>query len=138
MVKNLWGDLPKPDTIRLPAVMLQEQADLITEMTGGVIRGKVDTGKDSDGDLYAQLILQVPLLSNYQYYLVHTYSKGIRIYPAFLGLVEAPEPHTEVAGPKEFEATLENLLSSKFTKEVVGSLLAQATSLSVRSTEKKK
>lgn len=52
--KNLWGELPLAEVIRTPAIILREQATLLTEMTTGVLEGEVISGKDHRNKLYNQ------------------------------------------------------------------------------------
>jgi hypothetical protein len=39
--KNLWGELPKPETIRTPYTILKEQASILSEITNGLLIGEV-------------------------------------------------------------------------------------------------
>ena len=125
MPKNLWGEIPQAERIRIPATILQEQAEIIGELTGGVIRGKINTGTDSDGDIFCNLELLVPSLNNYRYMLIYTFYHPPFSYPSYVK-ASWESQYVEANNSEAFEELLGRILGAERTKMIISSFLAQA------------
>ena len=145
--KNLWGELPKPETIRTPYTILKEQASILSEITNGLLLGEVINNQK---DKFFVLILRIkaPSLNNYTYSVVEV-QHSIKLYPAFVknltsdpitnatdfinslrvdlrhsGLLEE-QGYKKYSSEEEFEKALGQILSSREVKQVISALLAQ-------------
>nr|MBA2479200.1 hypothetical protein [Planctomycetota bacterium] len=80
-VGNLWGDLPSvpPST---PAMHLRGQADELSRLSGGALRGEIRGGPQQDQFQYA-LIVTAPAVSGLACTIVQV-SYGIALYPLAL------------------------------------------------------
>jgi hypothetical protein len=127
--KNLWGEIPTGDDIRLPIVVLREQAAMLAKATRGVLEGFVAQSRE-DNNFELELRIVAPALDHYQYTILRVLH-GISIYPLRL----AP-PDTlyrdwiTCSSEEEFEQALADQLSSKSVKKVIASLLAQSRAAS--------
>lgn len=123
--KNLWGQLPAADNIRLPVVVLREQASVLTRLTQGVLEGSVLTSRDGD-EFELELRIVAPALDNYQYTVLRVFH-GVHLYP-----VRVAPPDTlrrdwiRCDSEESFEEILAHQLSSNRVKKVIASLLAQS------------
>ena len=91
MAKNLWGDLSSLATVRTPKTLLEEQANVLTEATAGLLMGRVydlaPLGRDPRVSLsddrakfrYDFDVL-VPALNNYRYTILSVYYP-LELYP---------------------------------------------------------
>lgn len=147
--KNLWGELPSSQTRRNPYSILKEQANVLGEITNGLLVGEVKhlpppiieapppallagriparkilTGEDKEPDFYAGLKIVVPALNNYKYSVLQI-KYPIQFYP--LRLVDlANEEHLYSCSDEEaFERALEEVLSSEKVRGVIDALLNQ-------------
>jgi hypothetical protein len=44
--KSIWGNLPTPDAVKSPVVVLKEQADFLTQGSGGILKGQVTQNRN--------------------------------------------------------------------------------------------
>ncbi|HEY9668988.1 MAG TPA: hypothetical protein V6C91_19415 [Coleofasciculaceae cyanobacterium] len=145
--KNLWGELPKPETIRTPYTILKEQASILSEITNGLLIGEV-INNSKDKFFVNILRIKAPSLNNYTYSVVEV-QHTIKLYPVFVknfnsdpitnatdlidslridlrhpGLLE-DQGYKKYSSEKEFENALGQILSSQEVKQVISALLAQ-------------
>jgi hypothetical protein len=145
--KNLWGELPNPETIRTPYTILKEQASILSEITNGLLIGEVINNQK---DKYFVNILRIkaPSLNNYTYSVVEV-QHLIQLYPVFVknltsepitkatdlidslrfdvripGMLE-DQGYEKYSSEEEFEKALGQILSSQGVKKVISALLAQ-------------
>lgn len=124
-MENLWGELPQFDSIRLPATILKEQAQVITDLTQGLLQGTVASDPGRNNSLFTNLILVVPTLNNYKYTVLYTLTEPPLIYPLKLrSLVH--DVSFDVESEVKFLQILKDILSSHETKMLILSLVAQA------------
>jgi hypothetical protein len=150
--KNLWGELPNPETIRTPYTLLKEQASILTEITNSLLIGEVIHNQK---DKFFVIILRIkaPSLNNYTYSVLEA-QYSIKLYPVFvknlasdsfkklenleanklrLGLMSAVEypgwlenqGYRQCSSEEELEKTLGEILSSPEVRRVISALLAQ-------------
>ena len=101
--------------------LLKDQAALMEERTGGVIRPRVSTTFEGDR-LRLRFTLVVPRLDNYSHQLFWIH-KGVDDFPLVVGDGES-EQH--VASMESLEDRLRELFGRKETVEVIQRLLALA------------
>jgi hypothetical protein len=144
--KNLWGELPNPETIRTPYAILKEQASILSEITKGLLIGEVINNQE-DKFFVKILRIKAPSLNNYTYSVVEV-KHLIQLYPVFVknltsepitkatdlidslvdvrlpGLLE-DQGYKKYLSEEEFEKALGKILSSQGVKQVISALLAQ-------------
>lgn len=150
--KNLWGELPKPETIRTPYTLLKEQASILSEITNGLLIGEV-TNDQRDNFFVNILRIKAPSINNYTYSVVQV-QYPIQLYPVFvknltsdkfnnleknlinaannplMGFVDpggllVQQGYNKYSSEEEFENALGEILSSQEVKQVISALLAQ-------------
>ncbi|MCA9115787.1 MAG: hypothetical protein KDA79_11940 [Planctomycetaceae bacterium] len=124
--KNLWGDLKDLPLMRTPRGILQEQAEILSTATEGILRGRVDERQcqDNNGALSYDLDIVVPSLNSYTYTLL-TIEHPIELFPVHVYSLSFKPTTCETE--EEFEAAIENILSSSKVRQVLSSLLSQAS-----------
>lgn len=120
---SLWGELPEVEAIRLPVIILREQAVKLTELTNGLLRGEVPTSKTHEG-LRHHLLIVAPSLDNYSF-TVLTITHGIIVYPVLV-YDAANGKHYKCNIEDEFVKVVSEILSSDSTRETLKALLAQS------------
>src|SRR5947209_5976298 len=76
--RNLWGSLPGSTDIRPPVTILKEQAEVLSEISGGILYGKVL--RESGGGRFAfTLQIEAPAI-NYTYEVLQA-DHGLDFYP---------------------------------------------------------
>lgn len=150
--KNLWGELPKTETIRTPYTLLKEQASILSEITNGLLIGEV-TNAQRDKFFVNILRIKAPSINNYTYSVVEV-QYPIQLYPVFvknltsdkfnnleknlmnaannplMGFVDpggllVQQGYNKYSSEEEFENALGEILSSQEVKQVISALLAQ-------------
>jgi len=124
MSENLWGTLPKPDSVRTPLFLLREQAEILTEATQGVLVGTVTTIPQVGSNLDHYLKIIAPALNHYSFSVVNV-SHGMTVYPVTV-IDLAQSMGYEVRDEKTLKEILKKILSSEAVHKVVGGLLAQS------------
>jgi hypothetical protein len=133
MIESFWS-IPAVDEFRTPLAILREQANALTEQTGGLLVGSVASRPvawtgivpqlgTKKADLAIRLDIQVPALNNYSYGLM-TYWQPVELYPGYLE--HALDDALAVSDEAEFVEALKGILHSDHTRRVIGSLLSQA------------
>ncbi|MBD2016549.1 hypothetical protein H6F96_21575 [Microcoleus sp. FACHB-53] len=150
--KNLWGELPKPETIRTPYTLLKEQASILSEITNGLLIGEVIN--DQRDKFFVNILrIKAPSINNYTYSVVQV-QYPIQLYPVFvknltsdkfnnleknlmnaannplIGFVDpggllVQQGYNKYSSEEEFENALGEILSSEEVKQVISALLAQ-------------
>ena len=125
MVESFWA-VPDTTSFRTPLSILREQATALTEQTNGALVGNVGIFKDGVGaDLVVSLSVEVPALDDYAYRLLQ-YRQPVDGYPGRLHLAWE-ERFFEFRDEEEFVSAIKDALSSDKVRQIVGSLLSQAT-----------
>lgn len=133
--KNLWGELPSPETQRTSYTILKEQASMLTEITNGLLVGEVKRSSEVDAfseftlgkqsqSFVAYLRIQVPSLNNYTYSVVRI-QYPIGLYPVLVKSLVVENFQIECSSEEKFENALGQILSSEEVKQVISALLAQ-------------
>ncbi|NEO88211.1 MAG: hypothetical protein F6J87_28730 [Spirulina sp. SIO3F2] len=123
--ESLWGEIPAPEDLPdLPKTILREQAEILTEVTGGALIGEVSQRNQSSQTFSAALSIQVPSLDNYIFNVV-SIAYPIHLYPVTIqdqtGESQGHVCHTV----EEYKEQLGLILSSERVKSVIAALLSQ-------------
>ena len=121
--QSLWGELPAVEAIRLPVVILREQAAKLTELTGGLLQGEVTTKQVQVG-LRHNLLIVAPALDNYSFSVLVTVH-GILAYPVEVH-GSANSSYYQCDNESEFIEVVSKVLSSPEVHRTIGALLAQS------------
>ncbi|RZK18399.1 MAG: hypothetical protein EOO56_16175 [Hymenobacter sp.] len=121
--QSLWGELPAVEAIRLPVVILREQAEKLNELTNGLLKGEVPTGKTHDG-LRHHLLIVAPSLDNYSFSVLQV-THGIIVYPVFV-YDTVGETNYRCDNEDEFIKVISEVLSSDSVHKIIKALLAQS------------
>ena len=145
--KNLWGDTLTYETVRMPSIILKEQASILGTMTNQLLEGQVLIEKGnlshviSLAEMYAKTAsaatairslkdyfvyrfdIVAPTLGPYRYTLFRII-QPIEIYPTII--VDEPQSDSLICRNEvEFTEALSLILTSERTKRVVTGLLSQ-------------
>ena len=120
---NMWGDLSELEPIRMPETFVKEQAAVLSQLTQGVLQGKVETGT-SGGGFVIDLVIVAPRLNNYRYEIVRV-SQPFEIYP--LDLYDLVNDKSWNCGNEsDFLARLEGILKSPGVRRVITVLVSHS------------
>jgi hypothetical protein len=122
--KNLWGELPKIETIRTPYTILKEQASILSEITSGLLIGEVRRVFGKDHEFMFNIRIKAPALENYTYSVVQV-QHPVKLYPVIVKSLVVEDFKRECSSEEEFENALGEILSSQEVKRVISALLAQ-------------
>ncbi len=148
-VENLWGELPALETLPPPIKILQDQADLLTEVTNSVLQGRVRIYRPSSGErrvagpsfeslkheladrqspvFYATLEIVAPALDSYSVAILET-KYELSVYPLQVrSLVEDDDHFCD--DDDDFRAAVRLILGSEKTKNLVGILISQSKAI---------
>lgn len=124
--KNMWGNLDYLDDIRTPTTYLKEQGNLLSEKTGGLLKGDVLNTSVRDADhTESELHIIVPTANNYRYGLLKVKYLIKGMYPLQITDYANDQKH-ECRDEEEFLSTLESVLSSKSVMEILGTLFSMS------------
>jgi len=122
--KNLWGDLPAVDDTATPLRMMREQANILRQVTRGVLHASITTTPLSEGRMRHSFYLVAPLLNDYRH-LLFSVEHGIDPYPAAFTSAHPSKPLT-CKKQKDFENILTSLLQDPSTRKAVAALIANS------------
>jgi hypothetical protein len=120
---NLWGDLSTLKKIRTPKTLLLEQAEILSQAPGGVVRGQVDTTQNGD-ILYNKLTIVAPALDNYSY-AVCVVRHDVELYPCSI-YDQRTTQWTKCENEADLKEKLGAILSGEKTRRVIEALLSQS------------
>jgi hypothetical protein len=112
--------------VRTPKTIIEEQAQLLTEATQGMLVGAVEDLTDPGQFIYTLNVI-VPALNNYKYRIL-TVLHPLEMYPAHL-TSNRPLLSKLLASEGDFEAAVETVLSSTEVKSALSHLKSQVTKL---------
>jgi hypothetical protein len=128
-IEDLWPDL-SATAIVTPASILKTQAAALTRKSKGLIEAQVETAA-SGLNIAHKLVLIVPALDDYRYPLLQIFHAVTPLYPVYVN--EGPIEDVGDVHPRQlsdegsFREWLRETLASNRTKDILESLLAQAT-----------
>lgn len=125
--KNLWGELPLTEVLRTPAVILREQATLLTEMTNGLLEGEVVSWKvESENPFCLRLSIIAPALDGYRFSVLDSYH-SILLYPIIV-YDKVIDRRFVCENESNFLDVVQHILSSKNVHAAITSLISQSKS----------
>ena len=124
--KNLWGEMDLHRKLPDPVLWIQKQAELVEELTGGELVGRVRrrVSSHTGGMFWVDLAILAPYLENYTAEIVNvTYDPTI--YPITLTNAMTMEQHAcESEG--EFIEKLGEILSSEKVRDYISALITHS------------
>ena len=124
MVKNLWGDLSSLEKVRTPKTILEEQASLLTDATGGMLVGEVKDESLFGGFKYSLEVI-VPALNRYSYTIL-TVDYPVDVYPVTLK-ASRPVVWDQCGNEEELVTGIEKILSSREIRSALATLKSQVS-----------
>ena len=126
-LKNLWGGLSTlSPTILTPTEILKKQAALLSDMTNGILQADVTvTVSTFTGEFTLEMDIVAPAIDNYRYSVLRA-SHGIELFPVKVSPAWDSIEVTECNDEAEFEAALEQILSSEKITRIINLLRAQS------------
>lgn len=124
---SLWGELPEVQKITTPAKILNEQASVLQEMSGGIIIGEVKkllSAKDPNA-IINEFRAVVPALNNYRVRIVRV-SHGVLSYPCEILSLYGERISREVNDEAGFIEAVTTILRDKDLLNLLSSAMAQA------------
>jgi hypothetical protein len=128
-IKNLWGEIKNLPKVKAPVAILHEQAQLLAELTGGLLTGEVSQAESSSDHFVYYFYIHASSLNNY-YYFVLQIDHDIHLYPLSLS-TDKDDPRfpsfsaTICNDVNEFETELGKIFSSPNIQRVISGLLSQ-------------
>ena len=122
---DLWGELPPTSNLRTPAVILREQAELLSQKTEGLLTARITTPKGRD--FVYKFVMIAPTLANYSYSVLQVQHE-IGFYPLSMTDLQEGMEHL-CKDEEEFKVALGRILKSDRTHSVVSQLLTHIKSV---------
>lgn len=134
---DLWGDLPDISKFKLPEDVLNQQANLLSQKTRGVLVGEVRRieskrhpgefyGSSDNYDIEWSLEIRVPRMDNYTFQLLIV-RHDVHLYPAHVLSTASGWESTACQNTGELREVLRSILRHDDMRTIIGSLLAQGT-----------
>lgn len=123
MAKSLWGDLSSIAIMRTPKTILEEQAALLSEATGGMLVGTVKELASGGPNFCYTLMVVVPALNNYTYQILQIVHP-LEMYPLNLSAAR-PQVNQPVKDQEALESAIEKVLTSAELRAVLSALKSQ-------------
>lgn len=117
---NLWGDLPDVIPLAAPASILQQQAQLLTDMTRGNLIASVI--QENSFEIGYVLIVQAPVLGKYKARLL-SIDHGPTLYPVSI-YTASSGTSIRCQDEEAFLAELGRVLSSPEIRKLIQGLLS--------------
>lgn len=124
--KSLWGKIEDIETIKTPALVLKEQAGILTKATRGLLRGRLIRFASGRGTFEFGLDIVAPTMGDYSYEILRI-SYPLVLYPVNVRDI-VHEKAQECNNEEEYLLTIESILSSLEVRNVIKMLLSQAKS----------
>ncbi|MBD1401240.1 hypothetical protein [Pelovirga terrestris] len=121
-VKNMWGDINDMTDLRTPHEIIEEQGQVLSEMTKGTLELKVER-KQSNTVFNYDVFISLPAMQYKQRIL--RLMHDIKLYPANLYDEQGTNEY-RCKNQEEFEDNLGSILSASETKVIISGLMAQA------------
>ena len=124
--ENLWGKINTQKKLPDPVRLLEKQAALLEELTGGELQGRVRRWMSPDGSGAFRVIMSItaPYLENYSVDIIDaTYNPTV--YPITLVNKITTEPY-ECESHDDFKQKLGEILSSDEVQDYISALIAHS------------
>ena len=122
-IENMWGELHEIDSVRSSFTILKEQGALVSEMTGGDIRGEVSRMESRPPNIRIDLDLLVPKMNNYSIEILRISYQVHKFYPVYVSTEFSN--HEECDTEEEFMGALRTIPGSDPVMKILTALRAQ-------------
>lgn len=123
--RNPWSKLKEEASkIRTPTLILRAQAQMLSETTGGLIRGRVDMEEEGNA-AFLKFSVYVPTLNNYEVDLFGV-RQPVTQYPATLVPEWGDTRPVKCENDAEFEEAVVDHCEGPDLQKIVSGLFAQA------------
>ncbi len=119
---SLWGEIPDLENIKTPGSMLAEQGEMLSEVTSGRLKCRIDRSQSNNRFTYEMKIV-VPCLANYSQKILKV-THDLSIYPVMLSHEQSGREYT-ARNDAQFMAHLGEILSSEENRLIICGLNAQ-------------
>jgi hypothetical protein len=126
MVENLWGEIPKPDSMKTPVGILKEQATELSSLSERMLEGAVKVFTEQPNQLSAGLFIIAPSLGNFIIEICRI-NHGLALYPVFIQISNVSTVN-KCSTEDEYLSTLAKILQSDHVRSIIKSLLIQIKS----------
>ena len=124
--QNLWGNLEGLDTVRTPAIVLQEQAGLLGQLTNEVLEARVTREIiDTSSRINVSLYIIAPALQRYRVKILDVNYGFASVYPAIVSDSLTLKRRTAESEPA-LDKILGEILSSEGVRIIISSLIAES------------
>lgn len=124
MSENFWN-ISASVSLKPPALILKEQAEMLSSSTNYRLEGHVQRTISQDGtNIVLKLKISVPSLGNYEYHVL-TYEQPIEMYPGNL-IYNVKGRSIYITDETQFIETLREILGSEEVGRIISSLQTQA------------
>ena len=125
--EDLWGDLPKPDTMVKPGTLLREQASLLGSKTQNIVEAYVESfATKRKNRVGLRMSIRCAAVDNYEFQVLTIDHDLLTIYP--ISLTSAMDMvNYEIQDEEQFRSALRQIFSSEKLRRVIAALLREAT-----------
>ena len=125
--ENLWGSLDGMDTVRTPTVILQEQAELLGQLTNEMLEGLVrrDVFRIPAKTVSVGLYIVAPTLRLYRVRILTLQYDVASPYPVTV-INSIDENSGKAESEPELLQLLAEILSSEVVRKIISSLIAES------------
>jgi hypothetical protein len=128
-VYSLWSPEIKP-IVQSPFMILQTQAEALTQITNGILQGDVTKTWNDDGSkAILSLDILVPSLGYYRHGVMTVIHHTEQIYPVEVSAACLGQTVVEAPTEEEFRKLVEKVLRSREVTSVAQSLIARVNEL---------
>jgi hypothetical protein len=122
---DLWPEDLVAEIPRTPKDILLEQAAALGKKTKNVVRAKVRSRQDEEGDLVHRFVLYAPALGNYEYDLVSIWHDET-LYPVSAPATGAGPGPKKLQDEEELRQYLRSFFGSERTLKIVRAMVANS------------
>jgi hypothetical protein len=125
-IKNLWGEINNLPKVKAPVAILNEQAQQLEELTGGLLTCRVAQLNTNNPSRFSyQFSINAPSLNNYSF-TAFFIDHDMGLYPLKISYKENEnKPEITCNDINEFESALGEIFSSPEIRRVISGLLSQ-------------
>lgn len=121
--KNLWGEIKDLPKIKSPVAILNEQTQLLEQLTNGLLTGRTARVSNDPNQFMFDFSINAPSLNNYSYTVLRI-AHDIGLYP--VNLIDLKQgASVRCNDVSEFETELGKIFSSPEIQRVITGLLSQ-------------
>ena len=122
--ENMWGEIHAPLDQRTPTSILREQAEILNQITRGVLIGTIEQEPTANNTLIYNFSITAPAINHHKFSIL-TVQYSLTIYPLTL-TDHITHVQRQCLNEETFTPALKSILSSTPVKRVVAALLIQS------------